>query len=391
VYAFATGWLVSELSPQILAATAADTALHLAHPGRGRRRSRLGVLLALGTMAVHANRLRASVRTPDILEAAVRDSLSTQHAAELVALGDLDRTWPRRESVRPFAFRNAHVRVERDIAYSDHGRRTMLDVYAPADVTELHDAPVLLQVHGGAWTIGRKEQQGQPLMYEMAARGWVCVAINYRLAPRDPFPAQVIDVKRAIAWVKDNIASYGGDPDYVAITGGSAGGHLAALAALTPNDPAYQPGFADADTSVQLAVPHYGVYDMAGSTGLASAVAMRDGFLAPKVFLRTWDSDPDAFEAASPILRITPDAPDFFVLHGDNDTLVDVNQARLFVERLREVSRNSVSYAEFPGTQHAYEIFNSVRSAHVTRSVSRYLRAHRAAWLAEHRDRVAAG
>ena len=86
-------------------------------------------------------------------------------------------------------------------------------------------------------------------MPHLAAQGWVCVAINYRLAPRDPFPAHIVDVKRAIAWIREHIAEYGGDPSYLAITGGSAGGHLAALAALTPNDPAYQPGFEDADTS----------------------------------------------------------------------------------------------------------------------------------------------
>ena len=104
-------------------------------------------------------------------------------------------------------------------------------------------------------------------MYHLAAKGWVCVAINYRLAPRDPFPAQIIDVKKGIAWIRENIASYGGDPDYIAITGGSAGGHLCALAALTPNDPEWQPGFEDVDTSVQVAIPHYGVYDLAGATG----------------------------------------------------------------------------------------------------------------------------
>ena len=68
-------------------------------------------------------------------------------------------------------------------------------------------------------------------------------------------------MKRALAWVKENIADYGGDPDFVAITGGSAGGHLTALAALTPNDPEWQPGFEDADTSVVAAVGIYGRYD----------------------------------------------------------------------------------------------------------------------------------
>ena len=146
---------------------------------------------------------------------------------------------------------------------------------------------MLLQVHGGAWTVGAKEHQGRPLMNQMAAKGWVCVAINYRLSPRDPWPAHIVDVKRAIAWVKDNIADYGGDPDYLAITGGSAGGHLTALAALTPGDPEFQPGFEDADTSVQAAVPFYGIYDFAGSTGLTNAIGMRDYFLGPRVMQTT--------------------------------------------------------------------------------------------------------
>jgi acetyl esterase/lipase len=237
---------------------------------------------------------------------------------------------------------------------------------------------VLLQVHGGGWTMGSKDQQGIPLMQRMAERGWVCVAVNYRLAPRDPFPAQIVDVKRAIAWVKDHIEEYGGDPSYVVVTGGSAGGHLTALAALTPNDPAYQPGFETKDTRVQAAVPFYGVYDLAGATGLGNALLMRDRYLAPRVVQRAWDDDPEVFERGSPILRVTEDAPDFFVLHGARDSLVAVEQARLFVAALRETSKSTVAYAEFPGTQHAFDVFPSIRSEHVVRAVERYLEWHRA-------------
>jgi acetyl esterase/lipase len=213
-------------------------------------------------------------------------------------------------------------------------------------------------------------------MQHLAAQGWVCVAINYRLAPRDPFPAHIVDVKRAIAWIRENIAEYGGDPGYIAITGGSAGGHLAALAALTPNDPAYQPGFEDADTTIQAAIPHYGVYDFSGATGSKAAILMRDRFLAPRVVRKKYADSPDVFEAASPILRITEDAPDFFVIHGRSDTLVSVAQARSFVEKLREVSKRSVVYAELPGTQHAFDVFPSIRSAHVVRAVDRFLMWH---------------
>jgi acetyl esterase/lipase len=259
------------------------------------------------------------------------------------------------------------------VRYSPHGRRGLLDVYRMGG-TVVRGAPVLLQVHGGAWTVGSKQVQGVPLMRHMAARGWVCVTINYRLAPRDPFPAQLVDVKRAIAWVREHAADYGGDPAFVAVTGGSAGGHLAALAALTANDPAYQPGFEDADTRLQAAAPHYGVYDLAGASGSRNARLLRDTFLARTVLRRDPRREIAEFERASPLLRVGPDAPPFLVVHGRHDTLVEVSQARLFVEALRAASSRTVAYAELPGTQHAFDVFPSVRSAHVVRGVDRFLR-----------------
>ena len=241
---------------------------------------------------------------------------------------------------------------------------------------------MLLQVHGGGWTIGNKDQQGIPLMQHLAAKGWVCVAINYRLAPRDPFPAHVVDVKRAIAWIRDHIEEYGGNPDYIAITGGSAGGHLTALTALTANDP-------DTSPASRTPTPRAGRdpalrrlrlrrLDRAAQRGAAARpvprrrASCRSGGPTP----------PTMFEAASPILRITADAPDFFVLHGVHDTLVPVDQARLFVDRLRATSKRSVVYAELPGAQHAFDVFPSIRSAHVVRAIDRYLHWHWNTWRA---------
>ena len=370
--AFVAGMMTNELAPQLLAATALDTAGHLA---RGRR-SGPGLALAAGNALALAHLVRQAAGVRVSLDEALERGLGVR-----LAPADEPMSW--RALARPFRILTPEIEVTRGIPYTEAGRRGHLDIYRRRGV-DLDHAPVLLQVHGGAWTIGEKERQGIPLMAQLAAKGWVCVAINYRLAPRDPFPAQVIDVKRAIAWVRDHIEEYGGDPGYLAITGGSAGGHLAALAALTPGDPAYQPGFEDADTSIQVAVPHYGVYDLAGATGLRSAIAMRDKFLAPRVMRRRWDDDPELFENASPLLRVTSDAPDFFVLHGTHDTLVSVEQARLFVARLREVSQRSVVYAELPGAQHAYDVFSSVRCGHVVRAVDRFLHWH---WEL-HRDRV---
>jgi acetyl esterase/lipase len=371
---FVLGWPTGELAPHLLALTAADTLTHLGP----KRRSRLGLLLAAGSAAGLAHLVRESGRVRVLAEQTLVDSLGDEYADRPGSRPtEVDLATPWRTLINPFDRRNPAVRVDKNVRYSDAGKRGLLDVYRHVGPDPV-GAPVLIQVHGGGWTLGSKDDQGIPLMQRMAERGWVCVAINYRLAPRDAFPAQIIDVKRAIAWVKQHIEEYGGDPSYVVVTGGSAGGHLTALAALTPNDPAYQPGFEDADTRIQAAVPFYGVYDFAGATGLRNALQMRDGYLAPRVVQRTWAECPDVFEQGSPILRITPEAPDFFVMHGSRDSLVAVEQARLFVAALRETSTSSVAYAEFPGTQHAFDVFPSIRSEHVVRAVERYLLWHHA-------------
>ena len=378
---FVAGVVFNETAPQMLALTALDAATHLTRGRRQGFRAKVGLTLA-GVSALGLARLvHQSRQAGEGFEKALVDGLGVDYVEQLDEVptpADLATPW--RRIARPFSFADAGVRVIRDLAYSEAGRRGHLDIYLPAGDDAIKDAPVLLQVHGGGWSVGAKERQGRPLMNQMAARGWVCVAINYRLSPRDAWPAHIVDVKRAIAWVKDNIADYGGDPDYIAVTGGSAGGHLAALAALTPGDPDFQPGFEDADTRVQAAVPFYGVYDFAGATGLTNAIGMRDGFLGPKIMQTRWADSPDTYEAASPILRITPDAPDFFVIHGELDSLVAVDQARLFVAELRRTSHKSVVYAELPGAQHAFDILYSIRSAHAVRAVDRYLSWHWNTW-----------
>lgn len=384
--AFFAGWMTGELAPQWLAVTAADAATHLTE----RRRDPVGLALAGASAAGLTYLINQARRDRDVAEDALTEALGAEYGSQLDAQptpAELATPW--RSLVNPFrTFRKPPVtiRIERDIAYGEAGSRNFLDIYLPAEPVE--DAPVLLQVHGGGWVLGKKEEQGVPLMQHLAAKGWVCVAINYRLAPRDPWPAHAVDVKKAIHWIRQHIAAYGGDPDYIAITGGSAGGHLTALTALTPNTPEWQPGFEDADTSVQLAVPHYGVYDFAGSTGTKASTQIRDLFLAQWVMKTTWEEDPEVFEDASPILRITPDAPDFFVIHGARDTLVPVDQARQFVTRLRAVSKRSVVYAELPGAQHAFDVFPSIRSAHIVRAIDRYLHWH---WNQYRREHAAAG
>lgn len=258
-----------------------------------------------------------------------------------------------------------------DISYGEHGSRNHLDIWRRPDLDRGGRAPVLLQVPGGAWMVGDKRGQAHPLMSHLAELGWVCVAINYRLSPRSTWPDHIVDVKRAIAWTKEHIAEYGGDPNWIAITGGSAGGHLSSLAALTPNDPRFQPGFEDADTRVQVAVPFYGVYDFTRSDN--SMHPLMAPMVAKNVFKLSRTDIAEPFRVASPITHVSEDAPPFFVLHGTNDSLVPVEQARSFTASLRAVSRQPVVYAELPYAQHAFEIFGSARAAHAAVAVEQFL------------------
>ena len=373
----AAGWLTSELAPHLLALTTAD-AVREATRARPDRRA---LALAGGSAVALAAMVGQSMRAKQHVDRALVEALGTDYREHLSAADtDVDLGTPLRQLAMPFRVVDDEVEVLKDIAYdAEHGKRGLLDVYRPRDGVE--KAPVLLQVHGGGWTVGDKEHQGIPLMLHMAARGWVCVAINYRLSPRDAFPAHLVDVKRAIAWVREHGASYGADPSFLALTGGSAGGHLAALAALTPNVPEYQPGFEHVDTTVQAAAPHYGVYDFAGVIGTKRSEQMRDLFLGPRVLFKDPRAELAEFEKASPLTRVNADAPPFLVIHGSTDSLVEVAQARAFVEALRAVSRQPVAYAELPGTQHAFDVFPSIRSAHVVRGVDRFLRFTRERWV----------
>ncbi|MDX1689519.1 MAG: alpha/beta hydrolase [Acidimicrobiia bacterium] len=240
-------------------------------------------------------------------------------------------------------------------------------------------APALLQVHGGGWTGGRLGRQGRPLLHRMAAAGWVVVEASYRRSPGATFPDHLVDVKRAIAWIRREAVELGVDPSFVGITGGSAGGHLAALAALTQNEAWLQPGFEEADTSVQACVPLYGVHDLLDETGRGP----KWPYLATTVLKSHPTEDPDLWAAASPVDAPTSDRPPFFVVHGRDDTLVPAEDSRHLVEVLRGAGGPPVGYAEVPWANHGFDTFESVRGILVAEAAATVLQAVWAEHLAE--------
>ena len=284
---------------------------------------------------------------------------------------------PRKQVLLPFSKKRHGVTVTRDLVFRRvAGVELRLDVVAPAEPGERR--PAILQIHGGSWVMGDKREQGWPLLSHLAANGWVCFNANYRLSPGATFPDHLVDLKAALAWIREHADDWGIDPDFIAVTGGSAGGHLAALMALSANDPEYQPGFEDADTTLQACVPIYGVYDFTSRLG-ENRLPFWYRRLEQQIMKAFRDEEPEKFRRASPIERIHPGAPPFFVIHGDRDTLAPVEEARYFADELGKVSGAPVHYAELSGAQHAFDLFCSPRTAHMLVAVLKFLDATRAA------------
>ena len=373
ISSFAFGLVPSELPVQTGLFQLATGALLARRGGTRGWRGKLGLVAYAASVAglVHAH--RKAGQAGRVLEQALVDELGADYRSRVTETFTPRPEVPltRQQLLRPDMRSRKRYLAARNLSYGDAGRRNHLDVWKRADLPTDGKAPVLVQVHGGAWTVAMKEGQGEPLMAHLAERGWVCVTANYRLSPRATWPDHIVDVKKVLAWTKANIAEHGGDPDFLVITGGSAGGHLASFAALTPHLAEFQPGFEEIDTSVAAAVPFYGVYDFVNRHGTSRADM--EPFVAKYVFKSRLEADRARWEQASTISHVGPHAPPFFVLHGTNDSIVPVEQARTFVDELRKESSEPVVYAELPGAQHAFEVFPSVRSHASVHAVERFL------------------
>jgi acetyl esterase/lipase len=362
VVSWAWAWFTIELAPHLILLSGVAAGVLVALGGLGHEIGIAGLALlaiadALGLVFTW-RALRSVV--------AARDAI-----ADLDPEPDVPR-FPRLHVLfPPLMWRRKGVRHERGVVYARQGSYPLkLDVYLP-DGPATGRRPAIVQVHGGAWVSGTRKEQGIPLLNHLAANGWVGFNISYRLSPMATWPDQAVDVKRAIAWVREHADEYGVDPDFIALTGGSAGGHITAFVALTADDRSLQPGFEDADTSVAAAIPFYGVYDMLDEDAIQVPALQR--LLERYVFKALRDDEPERFRDASPLFRVHEDAPPFLVVHGDADSLTPVEDARRFVERLREATDSPVLFAEMHGGQHAFDVVPSFRTAPVIEMIERFL------------------
>lgn len=203
--------------------------------------------------------------------------------------------------------------VRRNIVYAQRDdapdRRTSLDVYIPANADPGASMPILVNVHGGGWSIGDKRLVHHKPSWA-ARNGWVLVSVNYRFSPGVRHPEHARDVAAALAWVRDNAGDFQGDPNRIAIMGHSAGAHLAAIVASDE--------------------------DLLGEVGMSpdqlAGVVLLDGagYHLPRRMARLPDNQlgtmyrdafgdaPDLWELASPTLQARPGdrLPPVFCVHA---------------------------------------------------------------------------
>lgn len=293
-------------------------------PVVGKHLKPLGGVTAIGVWgARHASDfLSATAKdllTPGINEVRRRDRASTQEVSVaalrgIVSPDDLAVEWPAPERTPPVcgALRHRRYVHRRRVLYGDDPAQ-LLDVWRRKDMPT-KPAPVLIFVPGGAWVHGSRAIQGYAVLSRLAAQGWVCLSIDYRVAPHHRWPRHILDVKTAIAWARANVDKFGGDRNFIAVAGCSAG-----------------------------------------------------------VVQRTIDRHPEVFRDASPIQRVTRNAPPFLVIHGSRDCVIPVEQARSFVERLRAVSRSQVGYLELPGAGHGFDLLDGARTGPTAHAIALFL------------------
>jgi len=270
------------------------------------------------------------------------------------------------------------ARTERDVVYrkvaaveAQNGahEELQLDAYLPAD-DGLH--PALLLVHGGAWIHGgRGDMRTFGELYAKA--GYACFSLDYRLAPRARWPAQIDDCLYAVQWVRSQAARYRVDPTRVGALGLSAGGHLVALLGVLDerrdaqaSDPVLRES-----SRVQCVVDYFGPV-------LLTRTKAHDDDLQPPPELFGEVPDAARFDAllagASPLTLVSADDAPFLIVHGDADEIVPVQQSRRMDEALRAQHVPS-ELLVIPGGGHGDFFFEDPEGAYW---------AHSAAFLREH-------
>ncbi len=272
-----------------------------------------------------------------------------------------------------------------DVPYGQNpetGDDLLADLWQPAVGTP-RTGLGLIYVHGGGWRIGDKDEWTRPFFRRLAGQGHVALDIAYTLWPRAGIPEMVSEVKQAVLWMKGRGADYGVDPERVVLMGGSAGGHLALMAAYTAAHPDLPPPVDGADTSVRGVIAFYPPTDLAALYSDLNGVRQASGWveetaeaaldrifqlhagdidfelhtrdLLPAILGGAPDEVPDAYRLLSPSGHVGPDCPPTLLLQGSDDIFQLAPGVRRLHHDLCSAGVPCV-LVEFPHTEHAFDL-----------------------------------
>jgi len=241
------------------------------------------------------------------------------------------------------------VKLETDIAYREGNEKWRLDLAYPEAKSKAR-LPGLVVVHGGGWRGGDKgggQWRSIPLQY--AAKGYVCISVNYRLTDEVPFPACVEDVKCAVRWLRANANKYGLDPSRIGAYGNSAGAHLVAMLGLVGPDARLEGDgpYQEQSSLVQAVCCSATPTDFSNWGGPGKSFRGESTFLAGPA-----ETLADRKKRASPISYVSPDSPSFLIIHGTADRTVPFSQGELFTAALKETGAKDVTFLKFEGAGH---------------------------------------
>lgn len=226
----------------------------------------------------------------------------------------------------------------KNIEYKNiNGKSLQLDIYKPKNIDKA--APLLVFIHGGGWKGG---QRSDYLVYlvAFAKKGYITATVSYRLLKDGPYPACVEDISDAVRWFYNNGGKYDYDPDRIALIGGSAGAHLALLAAYGWKNPNVNSDSTDVpENSHRIKA----VVDIYGPTDLTTEYS-RNHPLVTSFIARSFEQAPDLYKEASPIHYLDKNDPPTMILHGTSDDLVPISQSDLLKARLDSLGVPCVYY-----------------------------------------------
>jgi len=261
-----------------------------------------------------------------------------------------------------------------DVAYATKSETQKLDLYLPNEGTG--PFPVIVEIHGGGFIMGSKSGEISPML-EGVKRGYALASISYRLSGEALFPAAVNDVKAAIKFLRANAAKYNLNPDKFATWGGSAGGNLSAMAAMSGDvaslvDPSL--GNESVSDAVQAGVDWFGPiyfstmdaeFKALGTTGAMGATNSSNS--AESKYLGKVIGTPEAqslIEAASPLTYITSSAPPLYIQHGTADRNIPITQSVNFAAKLAAaIGDDKVVFEKIEGAGHGGSQFNAAENA----------------------------